>query len=305
MPSNRLVGVVRQEGGSGRSGSSYPFGDSPAGRGSRVWVRGFWRVLLATSVVALLVVAALAVAQSRGQRAQGEPDPVTWHSGVFPGNGLDTKAAQQFAAYRNRPLSIVSVFLGSRSWNDIFYSEWAFQRYAGYNVPMVVVVRPLTVQGTPLRAVADGSHDNAFRRFAWVLLAHGRGNSDIRLGWEFNRSTFPWSADNAAEYLAAFRHVSSLLKSLLPQATIDWNGGWGRQEAAQTRSRGFTRAIATLMSSAWMPTIMPSSRPIRPWRSKLWVNVALRAPRLGEVRGGASEEVCGPGMGTRCGWWWG
>lgn len=164
--------------------------------------------------------------QSSPDTSSTTPGAVTWRSGAYPGNGFDAIAARRFAAYRGRPLGVVTVFLDSQNWNDITYSNWAFQRYSGYRTRMAVAL-PLTVRGTPLSAVADGSHDSAFLSFAKILVAHGRAASDIRLGWEFNDGGRPWSAFQAGAYIAAFRHVSSLLKGVLPHATIDWNGDRG------------------------------------------------------------------------------
>jgi hypothetical protein len=155
---------------------------------------------------------------------------VSWASGVFPGNGIDSTSAERFGAYRSCPVQVAAVFPGVKTWSQLANDNWYLDRYQKFPGRLSIGV-PLTLQGTSLGAVSEGAADDAFRGFVAQLQKAGRGNSDLRLGWEFNGDWMAWSAFNSSEFNGAFRRVAGLLKKLLPRATIDWNGNLGTSQA--------------------------------------------------------------------------
>lgn len=150
----------------------------------------------------------------------------TWISGAYVANSPNTAGIDAWATYRGRPAGVAGAFIADDSWSSLYWSKWAVQNYANFPGTIALGV-PLTVGTTPLSQVAGGQFDSYYIALANNLKATGRADIHLRLGWEFNEPSFPWSNYGAAAYIAAFRHVSSLLKSLLPTIKIDWNADWG------------------------------------------------------------------------------
>lgn len=80
-----------------------------------------------------------------------------------------------------------------------------------------------------LNAVINGSIDGHYQYLANNLVAAGYGNAIIRLGWEFDGNWMPWEATHHPDlYIAAFRHVQTLLKGISPNFKFDWCGAAGQ-----------------------------------------------------------------------------
>jgi hypothetical protein len=148
-----------------------------------------------------------------------------WSSGVYPGGGIDLAAARKFARYAGRPLDNVHVFVESRTWRDIGHDDWEVRQYAGFRGQLIIDL-PLLPSEQPARLadVAAGKYDRHFATMARKLVAHGRGNSVLVLGSEFNGDWQTYSAFRPAVYKAAFRHVTKLLRRISPKFVIDWTG---------------------------------------------------------------------------------
>ena len=177
--------------------------------------------LLATSTVAGVAAAPLT---STAHAATNSG--VSWPSGVFLGTGANTATVNKFATWRGSSVSYAELYAPRDSWAHMANDLWLVKQYAGFGGKLSIGL-PLTIGSTSLSAVANGSADSYFKTFAKNLAALGRGNSDLRVGWEFNGSWYGWSAFSPATYLAAFRRVANILHAALPNATIDWNGNWG------------------------------------------------------------------------------
>ncbi len=152
-----------------------------------------------------------------------------WASGAYPGLTIDQAAADQFAAYRGRALDVVDVFQSRDNWDKIANSTWSTDVYKGFPGRLVIglPLLPDNLTASSMPALAAGAFDSYFKSFAANLAANGRGNSIIRLGWEFNGNWFSWAATNPAVYIAAFRRVVGDLRSAAPGLLIDWNGNLG------------------------------------------------------------------------------
>jgi hypothetical protein len=149
---------------------------------------------------------------------------------VYPGDGINAAAADRFAAYRGHAVGLATVFTDRNSWADFANDMWCVQQYQGWAGRLSIGI-PLTLGSTTLAEVAAGAADSSFTTYAQNLKALGRGDSDLRIGWEFNGNWMAWSAYDPAAFKAAFRHVAQLFKAILPGATIDWNGNWGTSQA--------------------------------------------------------------------------
>ncbi|HVU73996.1 MAG TPA: hypothetical protein VHE83_13610 [Mycobacteriales bacterium] len=156
------------------------------------------------------------------------PGNVTWKSGAYPGNTIDTTAIDAFGTYRGRAADVATMFQIRDSWDTIAHNSWAIDQYNGFAGKLSIGVPLIPTDGsTTLAQVASGAHDADFASFAKLLLAAGRGDSDIRLGWEFNGNFQPWAAWDAPTFVAAFRHAALAMKAVAPDLTIDYNGNLG------------------------------------------------------------------------------
>jgi hypothetical protein len=148
-----------------------------------------------------------------------------WPSGAYLGTYGNQAVADQFAAYRGRDLSIVGIFPERSTWDALRNDTWGVEQYAGFPGRLSIAVPLLpTDESTTLGAIADGSHDNDFTQLARNLVALKRGDSDIRLGWEFNGDWYRWSAWDPQAYIAAYRRVAQIFRRESPAFTLNWNG---------------------------------------------------------------------------------
>ena len=171
-----------------------------------------------------------AVAESTASTTgSSQVSAVDWPSGVFDSRSVDTAGVTSFGTFRGRPVDVAVTYASRDSWSDFSTNLWGVKQFADFPGTLSVAI-PLTIGSATLSQVAAGNYDKYFTTWAKNLAATGRGASDIRIGWEFNGNWMPWSAYNAANFLAAFRHVSTLVKGLLPKSQIDWNGNWGNSQ---------------------------------------------------------------------------
>ena len=156
-----------------------------------------------------------------------------YNHGVFSGGANVTNAAN-FEAWLGRPSNYNVEFASQKGYtvydsitDSIGYSldKWANagrpDRNMLYSIPLA------TEQDPSLANVANGKYDAYFQKAA-VMIAKYYPNAIIRLGWEFNLSSRPWSAvGRAQDYINAFRRVSRIFTTVSPGFTIDWCPGMG------------------------------------------------------------------------------
>jgi len=74
-----------------------------------------------------------------------------------------------------------------------------------------------------LTETAAGAWDDDYAAVARNLVAGGHGDGVVRLGHEMTGSWYPWSAvDNGDAYVAAFRHVRSVMHRAAPGLRFEW-----------------------------------------------------------------------------------
>jgi len=158
----------------------------------------------------------------------------TWLSGAWPGGTIDKNALASFDAYRGHASEVATVYHIQDTWSTIASNMWAEQQYNGWNGTLIIGMPMLpscSGCGT-LHDVAAGTYDSYFTSFAKNLQAMGRGGSVIRLGWEFDGGWQPWAANNATDFVTAFRHIVTLIRAQAPAVKIDWCGNFGGSQVS-------------------------------------------------------------------------
>lgn len=156
--------------------------------------------------------------------------------GVYEGPG-DPGGVAAFGAWLGRtPVRVIEFLDHRRGWAGIEDPGWAMRAWAGTPYKLVLSV-PLLPAGTgTLQQGAAGAYNASFDRLARALVAAGRGDSILRLGWEFNGDWMPWQARNdPAAYGAYWRQVVNTMRAVPGQAfKFDWcpNLGWAISEAS-------------------------------------------------------------------------
>jgi hypothetical protein len=73
-----------------------------------------------------------------------------------------------------------------------------------------------------MAACAAGERDEQWRAFGALMTRHGRADSIVRLGWEFNVETMAWRGSDTATYVGCFRRAVTAMRAANPQVLIDW-----------------------------------------------------------------------------------
>lgn len=148
-------------------------------------------------------------------------------NGVFVGN--NPSEVLKFEQWLGKPVDGVLGYVGHQSWQDFTGSAgWADGLWSQIDRPINWSV-PLIVNGANLAQAASGAYDAYWRTVA-TQLADNRPQDatiDIRTGWEFNGSWFPWTAagGNEDEFAAAFRRFVDVFRSVEggERFRFEWN----------------------------------------------------------------------------------
>lgn len=135
-----------------------------------------------------------------------------------------------------RPARVVDFLDHRRGWAGIENPAWMTQAWAGSPYKLLISV-PLLPAGTgTLQQGAAGAYNGSFDKLGRALVSAGRGDSILRLGWEFNGNWMPWQARNdPAAYAAYWRQVVNTMRAVPGQAfKFDWcpNLGWEISESS-------------------------------------------------------------------------
>lgn len=171
--------------------------------------------------------------QSLGQAASGG----SWFSGAWAaGQPASTARVNAFGDWRGTPVDAATVYPDTSTWQTIHDSEWLIHTYDGFTGVLAYGLPLLPDDGdSDFASVANGDHDWVFQKIATDLVSSGRGNTIMRIGWEANGDWFAWNtkASNAADYVAAYRHVVSVLRAIGPDLVIDFDLGCGTKLRGQ------------------------------------------------------------------------
>lgn len=239
--------------GGGASGSGGQGNTPPRRRRRRRWL-----LLAASLVIAALVAGVLLLreralppestelpavigvqpSEERARQLLGEPpSKQPWFSGAWAaGTTASTSRLDGFGVWRGTPVDAATVYPDTSTWQSIHDSTWLINTYAGFQGVLAYGLPLLPDEkGGDFASVARGEHDWVYEKVASDLVANGRGNSIMRIGWEANGDWFAWNAkaSNAAEYVAAYRHVVGVLHGVAPDLVIDFDLGCGAKLRGQ------------------------------------------------------------------------
>jgi hypothetical protein len=142
-----------------------------------------------------------------------------WASGAWVGGSSSTAAIDGFGRWRGKPAATVTTYPAYDTWQQIIDSDWHVSNFDGFRGTLVYGLPLLpSKEKAALGDVAAGDHDDVWRAVADTLVKHGRGDSFVRIGLEANGTWFPWgvTADTAADYVAAYRHVAQVMAARAP-----------------------------------------------------------------------------------------
>ncbi len=154
--------------------------------------------------------------------------------GTWPGpNGMsgvngdplfDTAHVRRFCTARGRACRVAQTYTDRTSWAAMTAgSGWTFDLFSDFD-GMLVVSQGLVPIGASadLPACAAGDHDQDWRNFGTLMTRYGRGDSVVRLGWEFNEKTSPWRADDPRTWIACYRRAATNIRATNPDVLLDW-----------------------------------------------------------------------------------
>lgn len=158
--------------------------------------------------------------------------------GLHAGSDMGTSQYDDFSAWLGRAVRYRVVFTGRNSWTDVanpFYLSATRNWLAAnpHNVEVMSVPLLLSTDTNGFPDVSGGGRDTYFQSLASQIAAAGNpAQVIIRLGWEYNGNWFAWSAlANAAGYVAAFRHVVSVMKAIAPALLFEWCSNYQNSSA--------------------------------------------------------------------------
>ena len=187
-------------------------------------------------VMAALALAGTLSAYGKTDAASHVPSNSSKFAGAFVNWGPNGRehTLQIWEEWLNlAPSSVVGVdFYAESTWEDFSRLSWVPGIWKKLNPARNVVWSvPLTVKGTALGDVADGMHDAEFEAAAKAI-SEAQPNAIIRLGWEMNLASMPWSAKGQeADYIKAFRRVVQIFRRHSNGFKYDWCPGWGSQDS--------------------------------------------------------------------------
>lgn len=129
----------------------------------------------------------------------------------------------------------VVAFAQRDSWKGMLDSVgWSLRCWKGHPYQFAQSVPMLLDKGTTLAEGAAGAYDDHFAEFARILVANGRADAYLRIGWEFNGSWYPWAAKKDPEaFKAYFRRIAGIFRSAEgSRFKIVWNPARGKQQIA-------------------------------------------------------------------------
>ncbi len=156
--------------------------------------------------------------------------PSNWRgAATFGDTGEETVLIQsEYDAFAGAPADFIFCIANHDSWLnfDATIHYWNAV-WADDPRPKIWSI-PSAVDGTSLAEVAGGSNDANFIAAAEAILADAANDNSaiiIRLAWEPNLAgLWAWTAIGVeADYIAAFRRIVGLFRSVSPRFRFDWN----------------------------------------------------------------------------------
>jgi hypothetical protein len=137
---------------------------------------------------------------------------------------LDTTNVERFCAARGRACRIAHTYTDRTSYESMTRGTgWTFEFFDDFPGALVVSQGLVPTGGeADLPRCAAGEFNGQWRAFGSLMVRHGRGDSVVRLGWEFNERTAPWRATDTTTYIACYRHAADNIRAANPDVILDW-----------------------------------------------------------------------------------
>jgi hypothetical protein len=144
---------------------------------------------------------------------------------VYKGAGCDGLARLPRYQGLFGTLGGVDDFFSTDSWTAMQSgAQWILSCWKGQPYRLAVGV-PMFMKGGSFAAAASGAYDDQFEQLGVSMVANGKADAILRLGWEFNGDWYPWNANTDPNgFKAAFRHIVGVFRSVPGQKfRITWN----------------------------------------------------------------------------------
>ncbi|HKP56856.1 MAG TPA: glycosyl hydrolase [Polyangiales bacterium] len=165
---------------------------------------------------------------SKPQGPPGVPPYDRWpgingKSGVNGDPLIDRASVEAFCKWRGRSCGVAHVYTDRKSWHAMTHAGWMFDNMVGFR-GQLIVSQGLVPEGhkDDLPACARGEHDQDFRDFGNMMVLKGRGDSIVRLGWEFNGDFMSWAATDAETWKQCYRRAALAIRESAPRVKLDW-----------------------------------------------------------------------------------
>lgn len=152
--------------------------------------------------------------------------------------------ANYFGEQRGRPLDAMTHYFSNDSWDSMATSceTWLCKyttEFPGRLVVGVSLTLGANVGGNPaqMQEIADGKHDDVFKKLAADMKRYGRDDSILRIGLEANAEAkdggwFPWGVNTAGAsnelFKNAFNRVAALFKQESDKFVISFDISLGK-----------------------------------------------------------------------------
>lgn len=155
---------------------------------------------------------------------------------VYRGGGCTGRdRLPAFEAMAGRPPDGVVAFTERTSWQNMLNSvNWSINCWSGTPYRVSQAVPMLLDKDTTLKEGANGAYDQYFSELGRMLVAKGRADAYLRIGWEFNGDWYAWSAAKDPEnFVRYFRRIAKIFQSVPGQKfKIVWNPARGEHKIA-------------------------------------------------------------------------
>lgn len=144
--------------------------------------------------------------------------------GVGRGSGAPERI-DEFEQWLGCTVEYVIEFPARNSWDQIRQPEYMLDIWAADERDLVLGLAMLPNEGPYTMAEgAAGAYDEYFRDFGEAMVAAGRGDSWLRIGWEFNGFWSRYYTEDAEVFQQYWRRMVDVLRSIEGQDfTFVWN----------------------------------------------------------------------------------
>lgn len=147
-----------------------------------------------------------------------------WHSGVWVGGRFTPAGLEAFETMRGRKVDLVTTYGYAESPDQLSGDEWPITTWDGFRGRLNYGLPLAFRDGAGMDAVAAGRVDEHYRGVARSLVKHGRSDSVVRAGWEFNYQAWPWGTNskNVDTFKKAFRRAVTVMRAEAPQLRFEF-----------------------------------------------------------------------------------